>query len=33
MLWSVVSAGKPETRASRIAQIVSQAELGRRAAG
>ena len=33
MLWSVVSAGKPETRASRIARIVSQAELGRRAAG
>jgi len=33
MLWWVVSAGKPETRASRIAQIVSQAELGRRAVG
>jgi uncharacterized protein YdeI (YjbR/CyaY-like superfamily) len=33
MLWWVISAGKPETRASRVAQIVSQAELGRRAAG
>jgi uncharacterized protein YdeI (YjbR/CyaY-like superfamily) len=33
MLWWVVSAGKPETRASRIAQIVAQAELGRRAVG
>lgn len=33
MLWWVISAGKPETRASRIARIVSQAELGRRAAG
>jgi uncharacterized protein YdeI (YjbR/CyaY-like superfamily) len=33
MLWWVVSAGKPETRASRVAQIVSQAELGRRAVG
>src|SRR5262245_5146740 len=33
MLWWVVSAGRPETRASRIAQIVAQAELGRRAAG
>jgi uncharacterized protein YdeI (YjbR/CyaY-like superfamily) len=33
MLWSVVSAGKPATRASRIAKIVSEAERGRRAAG
>jgi uncharacterized protein YdeI (YjbR/CyaY-like superfamily) len=33
MLGWVISAGKPETRASRVAQIVSQAELGRRAAG
>jgi uncharacterized protein YdeI (YjbR/CyaY-like superfamily) len=33
MLWWVISAGKPETRASRIARIVSEAEQGRRAAG
>jgi uncharacterized protein YdeI (YjbR/CyaY-like superfamily) len=33
MLWWVVSAGKPETRTSRIAKIVSAAEHGRRAAG
>jgi uncharacterized protein YdeI (YjbR/CyaY-like superfamily) len=33
MLWWVVSAGKPETRANRIAKIVSEAEHGRRAAG
>jgi uncharacterized protein YdeI (YjbR/CyaY-like superfamily) len=33
MLWWVISAGRPETRAKRIAQIVAQAELGRRAAG
>jgi uncharacterized protein YdeI (YjbR/CyaY-like superfamily) len=33
MLWWVVSAGKPETRASRVAKIVSQAAGGRRAAG
>jgi uncharacterized protein YdeI (YjbR/CyaY-like superfamily) len=33
MLWWVVSAGKPETRARRIATIVSEAEHGRRAAG
>ena len=33
MLWWVVSAGKPETRTSRIAKIVSEAEHGRRAAG
>jgi uncharacterized protein YdeI (YjbR/CyaY-like superfamily) len=33
MLWWVISAGKPETRANRIARIVSQAELGRRAMG
>jgi uncharacterized protein YdeI (YjbR/CyaY-like superfamily) len=33
MLWWVVSATKPETRASRIARIVTEAEHGRRAAG
>jgi uncharacterized protein YdeI (YjbR/CyaY-like superfamily) len=33
MLWWVVTAGKPETRARLIATIVSVAELGRRAAG
>ncbi|HET8617808.1 MAG TPA: YdeI/OmpD-associated family protein [Acidimicrobiales bacterium] len=33
MLWWVVTAGKPATRASRIAKIVSEAEQGRRAAG
>jgi uncharacterized protein YdeI (YjbR/CyaY-like superfamily) len=33
MLWSVISAQKPETRASRIAKIVSEAADGRRAAG
>jgi uncharacterized protein YdeI (YjbR/CyaY-like superfamily) len=33
MLWWVVSAGKPATRASRITKIVSEAERGRRAAG
>jgi uncharacterized protein YdeI (YjbR/CyaY-like superfamily) len=33
MLWSVVSAAKPETRAARIARIVSEAEQGRRATG
>ena len=33
MLWWVVTAGKPATRASRIAKIVSEAEHGRRAAG
>ena len=33
MLWWVVSAGKPETRASRVAKIVDEAEHGRRAAG
>lgn len=31
MLWWVISAGKPETRASRIARIVGDAEEGRRA--
>jgi uncharacterized protein YdeI (YjbR/CyaY-like superfamily) len=31
MLWSVATAGKPETRARRIAKIVSEAEHGRRA--
>ncbi len=33
MLWSVASAGKPETRTNRIAKIVAEAEHGRRAAG
>jgi uncharacterized protein YdeI (YjbR/CyaY-like superfamily) len=33
MLWWVVSAGRPETRTSRIAKIVSEALHGRRAAG
>lgn len=33
MLWWVVSAGKPATRLSRITKIVSEAKLGRRAAG
>jgi uncharacterized protein YdeI (YjbR/CyaY-like superfamily) len=33
MLWWVVGAGKPETRASRIARIVSEAEHVRRASG
>jgi uncharacterized protein YdeI (YjbR/CyaY-like superfamily) len=33
MLWWIVSAAKPETRTSRIAKIVSEAEHGRRAAG
>jgi len=33
MLWWVVSAARPETRASRVARIVSQAEQGRRATG
>jgi uncharacterized protein YdeI (YjbR/CyaY-like superfamily) len=33
MLWSVVSAGKPATRANRITKIVSEAEHGRRATG
>lgn len=33
MLWWIVSAGKHETRASRIAKVVSEAEHGRRAAG
>ena len=33
MLWSVISAARPETRANRIAKIVSEAEQGRRAAG
>jgi uncharacterized protein YdeI (YjbR/CyaY-like superfamily) len=33
MLWWVLSAGKPETRTSRIAEIVAEAEHGRRAAG
>jgi uncharacterized protein YdeI (YjbR/CyaY-like superfamily) len=33
MLWWVISAGKPETRTTRIAKIVAEAEQGRRAAG
>jgi uncharacterized protein YdeI (YjbR/CyaY-like superfamily) len=33
MLWWVVSAGRPETRAKRIATIVSEAAAGRRAQG
>lgn len=33
MLWQVVSAVKPETRAKRVAQIVAEAEQGRRAVG
>jgi uncharacterized protein YdeI (YjbR/CyaY-like superfamily) len=33
MLWSVVSAARPETQAARIAKIVAEAEQGRRAAG
>lgn len=33
MLWSVVSAAKPETQATRIAKIVTEAAQGRRAAG
>jgi uncharacterized protein YdeI (YjbR/CyaY-like superfamily) len=33
MLWWVVSAGRPETRAGRIAKIVGEADHGRRAAG
>jgi uncharacterized protein YdeI (YjbR/CyaY-like superfamily) len=33
MLWWVVSAGRPETRRSRVAKIVSEAAQGRRAAG
>ena len=33
MLWWVVSAGRPETRATRIAKIVSEAAAGRRAQG
>ena len=33
MLWWVVSSGRPETRANRIAKIVSEAVSGRRAQG
>jgi uncharacterized protein YdeI (YjbR/CyaY-like superfamily) len=33
MLWWIATAGKPETRTRRIAKIVSEAELGRRAVG
>jgi hypothetical protein len=33
MLWWVVSASKPATRAGRITTIVTEAEHGRRAAG
>ena len=33
MLWWIVSAGRPDTRARRITRIVTEAEQGRRAAG
>ena len=33
MLWSIVSAAKPDTRAARIAKIVADAAEGRRTAG
>ena len=33
MLWSVVSASRPATRAARITKVVAEAELGRRSAG
>jgi uncharacterized protein YdeI (YjbR/CyaY-like superfamily) len=33
LLWTVVSAARPETRARRISRIVAEAELGRRATG
>lgn len=33
MLWWVIAAAKPETRANRIAKIVAEAERGRRAQG
>lgn len=33
MLWWILSAGRPETRANRIAKIVSEAASGRRAQG
>jgi uncharacterized protein YdeI (YjbR/CyaY-like superfamily) len=33
MLWWVISAGRPETRANRIAKIVAEATVGRRAQG
>ncbi len=33
MLWSVISAAKPETRSKRIAKIVTEAAQGRRALG
>lgn len=33
MLWWVVSAAKPETKAARVARIVAEAEAGRRAQG
>jgi uncharacterized protein YdeI (YjbR/CyaY-like superfamily) len=33
MLWWVITAAKPETRATRVAKVVSEAEHGRRAAG
>ena len=33
MLWWIVSVAKPETRATRVAKIVSEAEAGRRAQG
>jgi uncharacterized protein YdeI (YjbR/CyaY-like superfamily) len=33
MLWWVVTAARPQTRADRIASIVAEAQLGRRAIG
>jgi uncharacterized protein YdeI (YjbR/CyaY-like superfamily) len=33
MLWWVVSAARPETRANRIAKLVAEADQGRRVAG
>ena len=33
MLWWVIGSGRPETRASRIAKVVSEAASGRRAKG
>jgi hypothetical protein len=33
MLWWIITAGRPETRATRIAKITSEAAAGRRAQG
>ena len=33
MLWWIISAGKPETRANRVGKVVSEAAEGRRAQG